>query len=209
MIALYIDTSSSYLYSGILKDNELICELKESLNHDLSTFALDEISKMFKGVSLKPEDVDKIVVCNGPGSFTGIRIGVTIAKIFALSLHKEITTISSLEAMMYSVTTESLVVPMINARRKACFGAIYENGKCLLEGQYILIEDLLNKVKSYNKDYLLVSGDSFNDLDTILYDADIKNIIINGIKKDSINPHLVNPIYLKLTEAEEKRMAND
>ena len=99
MISLYIDTSSSFLYSGIVKDDCLVAQIKQSFKKDMSTFALSEITKMFKKNGLKPNDIDKIIVCNGPGSFTGIRIGVTIAKTYAWSLNKEITTITSLEAM--------------------------------------------------------------------------------------------------------------
>ena len=94
MTILYIDTSSSYLYTGIVQENILINSRKECLSNNLSTFAIDEIRKMFEEVNLKPNDIDKIIVNNGPGSFTGIRIGVTIAKTFAWALNKRIVPIS-------------------------------------------------------------------------------------------------------------------
>ena len=101
-IIFYIDTSSSILVSGLIKDGILIGEIKETLGKDLSTNTLYLIEEMFNECSVDVNDVDKIIVVNGPGSFTGIRIGITIAKTYAWALDKKITTISSLEAMSVS-----------------------------------------------------------------------------------------------------------
>ena len=83
---LYIDTSSSYLYSAIVEDSKLLGEVKENYGQSLSEVALPRIVSMFDKLSLTAKDIDKIFVVNGPGSFTGIRIGVTIAKVYAWSL---------------------------------------------------------------------------------------------------------------------------
>ncbi len=102
MRILYIDTSSSYLYSAITEDDEIIASVKEEFGQSLSEIALPKIVEMFDKNHLSPESVDKIIVVNGPGSFTGIRIGITIAKVYAWSLNIPITTIYSLEAMSIS-----------------------------------------------------------------------------------------------------------
>ena len=99
MKILYIDTSSSYLYAGIVSSGKLLCEVKKEFGHSLSEEALPSIVGLFNEQNLKATDIDKIIVVNGPGSFTGIRIGITIAKVFAWSLNIPITTISALEAM--------------------------------------------------------------------------------------------------------------
>ena len=91
---LYIDTSSSYLYAGIVKENELLSSIKQDFGSELSKYTISEIDKLFKKCNFKPNDIDKIIVVSGPGSFTGIRIGMTFSKIFAWSLNKEITTIN-------------------------------------------------------------------------------------------------------------------
>jgi len=206
MICFYIDTTSNYLYTGLSKNNLLLIERKLNLAHDLSTFALDEVRKMFMEACIKPDDVDKIIVVNGPGSFTGIRIGVTIAKLYAFLLHKDITTVSSLEAMNLSISDNKLHVPIINARRGYVFGAIYDNDKVVLEEQYMTIEKLKLILMGLNKEYVYISNDKFNDLKTVEYDPNILKIINTYKDRDCINPHLVNPIYLKLTEAEENKM---
>lgn len=208
MIAFYIDTTSNYLYTALVKDKKLLIEKKESLAHDLSTFALNEVNKMFEEVNLKPNDVDKIIVVNGPGSFTGIRIGVTISKILAWSLNKEITTISSLEAMAESIETNKLIVPIINARRNCVYGAIYsnDNSNVIMEEQYISIEKLMLILNSLQKDYVFISNDKFNNLTCEEYNPNILKIVNKYLDRKSINPHMVNPSYLKLTEAEENRL---
>lgn len=209
MICFYIDTTSNYLYTGLSKDNLLLIERKLNLAHDLSTFALDEVRKMFNEANVDVHDVDKIIVVNGPGSFTGIRIGVTIAKLYAYLLKKDITTISSLEAMNVSNKEDCLHVPIINARRGYVFGAIYNNDEVVLEEQYMTIEKLKLVLMGMNKKYVFISNDKFNDLEVVGYDPDILKIINTYKNRETINPHFVNPIYLKLTEAEENRLKDN
>ena len=129
MRILYIDTSSSYLYAAIAEDSRLLCEVKKEFGTSLSEEALPEIVNLFTKTNLSAKDIDKIIVVNGPGSFTGIRIGITIAKVYAWSLNIPITTISSLEAMMLSSNSSSAIVPMIDARRRYVFSAIYDENK--------------------------------------------------------------------------------
>ena len=205
MTVFYIDTTSKYLYSGIVKDNSLLTERKIDLGKDLSVYTVNIVNQMFEEVNLIPKDIDKIIVVNGPGSFTGIRIGVTLAKMFAWALNKEITTISSLEAMKESVRTNKLIVPIIDARRGYCYGAIYDNDNCLLKDSYISLEKLKMFLIGLNKEYVLVSNDSFS-FNVEKYNPDILKIVNKYQNKETINPHLVNPLYLKLTEAEENRI---
>lgn len=208
---LYLDTSSNYLYSGIVSNDKLIGEIKLKLDKDLSSFTLPKISELFDGLNLSPKDIDKIVLVNGPGSFTGVRIAVTIAKVMAWSLKKEVITISSLDAMANSVKENCLVVPFINARRGHVYGAIYdENRNIILEGQYISFNDLLEKTESLNKEYILVSNDtSVTDKEIYSYDPDILTIVTKYKDKKPEIVHLIEPNYLKLTEAEETRKARE
>jgi len=206
---LYIDTSSSYLYSAIVEENKIISEIKEEFGQSLSEVALPKIVSMFEEKNLSAKDIDKIIVVNGPGSFTGIRIGITIAKVYAWSLNIAITTISALAAMAISSLENKIHVPMINARRGYVFAAIYdENYKELLKPQHIKLEDLklhLEKISNYE----IISNNEFEDLkDLNKYDPDILKIVNFFKDKESISPHAVNPEYLKLTEAEEKNHDN-
>ena len=204
MNVFYIDTSSSYLYLAILADNKLLAYQNKKYDSDLSKYTLVEIEKLFNNANIKPENIDKIIVVSGPGSFTGIRIGMTFAKIFAWSFKKDIIPITSLEAMAYSVNQNTLIVPIINARRGYVYAGIYENNTNIFENQYIKLEDLLKYLNTLGKKYSFVSNDKlFLEYNSINYNPDFVSIVTNVKDKPSVNPHLIEPTYLKLTEAEE------
>lgn len=206
MRILYIDTSSSYLYTSIVENDKLISEIKEEFGQSLSEVALPRIASMFDKNNLSPKDIDKIIVVNGPGSFTGIRIGITIAKIYAWSLNIPITTIYSLEAMAISSKNNTYHVPILNARRGYVYTAIYdENYKEVLKPCHILLTDLQEKLKDI-KEYEYISNDEFDELDVNSYSPDMVKVVNYFKDKENINPHAVNPEYLKLTEAEESKL---
>lgn len=204
---LYIDTSSSYLYAGIVSDNELISEIKEEYGQSLSEVALPRIVSMFENNNLKAQDIDKIIVVDGPGSFTGIRIGLTIAKVYAWSLNIPITTIKSLDAMAVSSDNNVIHVPMINARRGYVFAAIYDKDyQQLLKPQHILLEELQKYLDDYSE-YEIITNDEFDSIEKHeSYTPNILKIVQKYKNKENVNPHAVNPEYLKLTEAEESKL---
>ena len=205
MRVLYIDTSSSYLYSAIVEDDKLIASVSEDYGQSLSEIALPKIVEMFNENKLSPKDVDKIIVVDGPGSFTGIRIGITIAKVYAWSLNIPITTITSLEAMSISSKEKKIHVPMINARRGYVYAAIYdENQKVIHKPEHMKWEDLEKEIHNLNS-VEIISNDEYDwDVETVPYQPDFVKIVETFKEKEPMNPHAVNPEYLKLTEAEEK-----
>ena len=207
MRVLYIDTSSSYLYTGIVEDNTLLTEIQEEYGQSLSEIALPKIANMFKKCHLEANDIDKIIVVNGPGSFTGIRIGLTIAKVYAWSLKIPITTIYSLEAMALSSKEKKIHVPVINARRGFVFAAIYdENYQEILKPQHMKLEELEEKLKWMNN-YEFITNDDLENLESRnTYQPNILKIVQTFKDKSEINPHAVNPEYFKLTEAEENKL---
>lgn len=204
---LYIDTSSSYLYTAIVENGKLLSEIKEEFGQSLSEVALPKIASMFEKTNLEAKDIDKIIVVDGPGSFTGIRIGITIAKVYAWSLDIPITTITSLEAMALSSDEEKVHVPMINARRGYVYTAIYDKDyNELLKPQHMKLEDLLKELEKINE-YEFISNDKFEGIENIKeYNPNLEKVVDYFKDKDSVNPHAVNPEYLKLTAAEESKL---
>ncbi len=207
MKILYLDTSSSFLYCAIVKNDDCIGEIKLNLEKDLSSLALSQINNLFTVTSTKPEDIDKIIVVNGPGSFTGIRVGLTIAKTYAWSLKTKITTISSLEAMAISHKNEyDYYIPVIDARRGYVYAGIYDkDNNQVLKNQYINLEVLKATLNNLPGSYTFITNDDIEGLDNIsLYDPDFLKIVNKYKDRPDINPHAVDALYLKLTEAEEK-----
>lgn len=204
---LYIDTSSSFLYTAILEDNKVLAKIEHELGQDLSKEALPKIVSMFQETKLQPTDIDKIIIVNGPGSFTGIRIGVTIAKTYAWTLNIPIIPILSLEAMALSSKEKNIHVPIIDARRGYVFGAIYdEKDQVLLKPQHIKLDKLMEELTKI-QNYSFISNNSFDTIQKIeSYSPDFAKIVDTCKNRESVNPHAINPEYLKLTEAEESKL---
>lgn len=209
MKIFYLDTSSSFLYTAILNDNNVIDEIKEKMDIDLSSLALPKIDEMLKKNNIKISEIEKIIVVNGPGSFTGIRIGLTIAKTLAWAKNIPIITISSLEAMVLSVDTDNIdyIVPAIDARRNFVFAAIFDkkNNNFVLKEQYISVKALEIALNNLSGNIVYVSNDNIDTKNEIKkYIPNISKIVEKVKDRNSINPHAVDANYLKLTEAEEK-----
>lgn len=205
MKVLYVDTSSDYLYSGIVINDVLVSECQEKLGKDLSKEALPKIIGVFKKANITPKDLDKIIVVTGPGSFTGIRIGVTIAKTIAWSLNIPIVPISGLTAMAISNKQEGYSMPLIDARRGFVYGALYDNNiHSIVEDSHILLEELVKKCYDYRPITVITNNEIVTNYNVNGYEPDILKIVTYFKNKEGLNPHMINPIYLKKTEAEEK-----
>ena len=206
MIYLFIDTSISYPTISLVKDNKILFEFHDEIKSDMSSKILPVIKDALSKNNLSLDLVDKIFVVTGPGSFTGVRIGVTIAKTIAWALNKKIIPLSSLEYMASTNTDKKFIIPMIDARRGNVFGGIYDNNLNIIkEDSLISIDDLLENINE--DEFELVSYDSINN--TVVPKPDVIKIINKHLNDIGINPHEIKPNYLKLTEAEENRLKND
>lgn len=202
MMSLFIDTSNFKLVIGVVDETAKIVKAyyNEILKGDLSSKIFDVLKKCIDESNIVPNDIEKIYVVTGPGSFTGVRIGVTIAKTYAWSLKKKVIPISSLEVLASTKCSTKYVVPMIDARRDAVYAGIYDNElNTKLSDTYIALEDLNNKLPD---DYTIVSDDTIQNYNTIESEIDILKIVNKHMNDVGVNPHELKPNYLKLTEAE-------
>ena len=169
MKILCIDTSSKLCGVAILDDTTLIkkIELDNGLTHSESLMPL--IDQILKECNLNLNDINLLVSDIGPGSFTGIRIGIATVKAFADSLNIPCIGISSLEVLAYNVSTDGLICSTIDCKNDNCYFALYE----LKNGNYKVLEpptsesisnvlDLLNS-KYENKNITFV-GDGIKYL---------------------------------------------
>ena len=148
MISLFLDTSSSYLSSAVIKDKKVLKSIYLLLEKDMSKYALLKIKEMLDELGFEAKDVDEIICVNGPGSYTGLRVGVTIAKVYAWGLEKKLIPVSSLFAMATSIEDKDYIIPVIDARRDYLFAGIYDRHyNVILKDMYISKEDLLKEVK--------------------------------------------------------------
>ena len=213
MRTLYLDTSSSFLYTAILDDSNIIKEIKEKLDNNLSVYALPRVEQMLKEANTNINEIEKIIVVNGPGSFTGIRIGLTIAKTLAWAREIPIIPISSLEAMSLSAGEDyDYVVPAIDARRGFVYASIYDNqnDKFVMHEKHIDLNVLLVALESIQGTTTFITNDNIAvDYNIKAYDPDISKIVANVMNRESINPHAIDANYLKLTEAEENKLKEE
>ena len=202
MISLVIDTCTNNVVIGLLK-NDLVIDRKIEINDkSLSTNFILWVQQLLDRNNLTPKDIDTIFVAIGPGSFTGIRVGVTFAKLMAWTLNKKVIPFSSLE-LIASTSESKVVVPLIDARRDYVFAGIYDNElNLLMEDKYVLLTELLEELDKYEK-VEFISLDKF-DFPTILPNVNLKKVYEKHINDEGVNPHILNPNYLKKTEAEEK-----
>lgn len=204
MISLLIDTCTKNVCIALFNDKVLLDKIVHSNQIDLSSNFMVLVNDILSKNNVKVENVDKFFVAVGPGSFTGIRIGVTCAKVMAWSLKKDVIPFSSLELLATVDSNNDYIVPLIDARRGYVFAGIYDNHlNCIMNDAYIKLDDLLEKIEN-DKSTTYVSLDNF-DLETILPEYNVNKIIEKHFNDIPINPHSLNPNYLKKTEAEEKR----
>lgn len=139
MIWLGIDTANAPLSVAIVKNHKVVLEETSSIAINHSLGAMPAIEKLFERANISPSEIDAIAVSEGPGSYTGVRIGVTIAKTLAWTLDKRLVGVSSLKAIAANVNFfDGLICPVIDARRGNVYAGVYR----LIDGQLTtIIED--------------------------------------------------------------------
>lgn len=216
MKILGIDTSSSSLSLGIMDDNVLKGEF--TVNHKLthSENLMPLMDSLLKSLDLTPKDIDLIGVSIGPGSFTGIRIGVSAANAMAMGLSIDVVGISSLEAMAYGAKYyDGAIFATLDAQRERVYRGIYtfENGKikCIKEPDVVELEDLKKEAAFYDRPMIL--GDApFMMKDVLDYfrSGRTDEMIIKAssvchlakIYQKEGKSGLADPVYLRKSQAE-------
>ena len=207
MKCLVIDTSSSYVTVSIINDNTIVHEFKKKIDNDIASKIMSIINMELTESNIDVKDIEKIFVVNGPGSFTGVRIGVTIAKTMAWGLNIRVVPLSSLELMATTTSTKKFIVPLIDARRGNVYAGVYDKDlNVVLDDKLISISEIL---RFETLDYEFISYDEIKGIETVKPNTDVLKIVNKHINDEGIIAHELKPKYLKLTEAEENRLKND
>lgn len=204
MISLFVDTSYKSMYVALIKDKQLMDYTNLIAEANFSELLLPSINSLLKKNNVDVNEIDKIYATVGPGSFTGIRIGLTVCKMLAWSLDKGIIPISSLEFMATTNVKTKYVIPFIDARHDKVFGGVYDtNLNIVIADAYTSINDLKDKL---DDSYTFVSYDNFDLSNLIKPKYDVMRIINKHQNDNEISCHAIKPNYLKRTEAEESRL---
>lgn len=165
MKVLAIETSGLVSSVAIAEENQILCEFSTHYKRTHSVTLMPMIEEMLGIMDMDIEDIDMIAISEGPGSFTGLRIGSASAKGLAMALNLPIAAIPTLEALAYNIEqTDLLICPMMDARRQQVYTALYvyegNELKALEDMMAIGIEDIINKILSYDKEVIFL-GDGF------------------------------------------------
>ncbi|TDL61332.1 tRNA (adenosine(37)-N6)-threonylcarbamoyltransferase complex dimerization subunit type 1 TsaB [Neobacillus sp. YX16] len=224
MTILAIDTSNYPLGVALIEDNQVLGEYITNLKKNHSVRIMPAIQTLMKDCERVPAQLTKIVVAQGPGSYTGVRIGVTIAKTMAWSLKIPLVGISSLETIAAGAGRyfDGYISPLFDARRGQIYTGLYEYQGGVLttvkDDCLVLSADWSASLKELKKPILFVG----NDLP--LHQAVIKDTLnsqavfaaitehnprpselaLLGENKLGVDIHSFVPNYIRLAEAEAK-----
>lgn len=222
MKVLAIDTSNHPMSVAVVEDDQLLATTTLNMVRNHSIYLMPTINNLFELVKWQPTDIDRVVVAQGPGSYTGIRIAATTAKTLAETLNVELVGVSSLAVVARNVLPESdrVIVPFFDARRGNVFAGAYQwqDGQLvnLIKDQHLAMATLLDQLAAVERPVTLVGhltkkiSDQFKQLPANVSLApraygipSTYQLALDGEKLPAvkeIDPFV--PHYLRITEAE-------
>ena len=225
MLILALESSAKAASVALMQDAELLAQYSQCSGLTHSRTLLPMVEDMLKNTDKKLADVDFIAVAHGPGSFTGIRIGVSTVKGLAWASDKKCVGVSTLAAMAWhGAAAGGLVCPVMDARRSQVYNALFEikdsAPERLCRDRAIELSELAAELKGYDREVLLV-GDgarlSFDHLTAEGISCRIapQNLVYQsawgvGMEALRIEPGTADdllPVYLRLSQAERERQA--
>jgi tRNA threonylcarbamoyladenosine biosynthesis protein TsaB len=224
MKVLAIDTSNYPLGIALIDDQQVIGEYITNIKKNHSVRVMPAIENLCRECDVKPADLDKIVVAEGPGSYTGVRIGVTIAKTLAWTLQIPLVGVSSIEVLAASAARyfPGYVAPLFDARRGQVYTGLYRSQNGSLEtvkkDQLVLATDWAERLKELSEPVLFVGNDLSIHKEVLANmmgkQARFAHYTENnprpgelaqlGINREPVDVHTFVPNYIRLAEAEAK-----
>ena len=215
MKVLAFDTSSKALSLAILEDKQVLAETMINIKKNHSITLMPAIDFLMSSLDLTPKDLDRIVVAEGPGSYTGLRIAVATAKTLAHTLNIELVGMSSLLALVPR-QQEGLLVPLMDARRNNVYAGFYENAKPVMSEAHLSFAEVLEKVTDAEQvTFVGEVGPFVEQIQEQLPQASYQETLPNAANlallawdKEADSLHDFVPNYLKRVEAEENWLKN-
>ncbi len=220
MNILGMDTSSVNACVAVMNDEKILGEYTVSHDRTHSQIIMPMLDDMLKCCGLTIEDIDVFAVATGPGSFTGLRIGISTVKTFAQVLGKPVVGISSLESLAANITFDGLVCPIADARRDRVYNALYSGGECVLEPRVTPVDELICELNGqkvvflgdgmlkYSNRILGASPDTFFAAPLHLNMQNAASLCACAYKRaekgDFDNLYSLEPLYLRKSQAEQE-----
>ncbi|HHQ3720062.1 TPA: tRNA (adenosine(37)-N6)-threonylcarbamoyltransferase complex dimerization subunit type 1 TsaB [Streptococcus pneumoniae] len=215
MKVLAFDTSSKALSLAILEDKQILAEMTINIKKNHSITLMPAIDFLMASLDWTPKDLDRIVVAEGPGSYTGLRIAVATAKTLAHTLNIELVGMSSLLALV-PYQQEGLFVSLMDARRNNVYAGFYENAKPVMPEAHLSFERVIELIKGASQvTFVGEVGPFVEQIQKHLPRTDYKETLPNAANlallawdKEADSLHDFVPNYLKRVEAEENWLKN-
>ncbi|HHG7627948.1 TPA: tRNA (adenosine(37)-N6)-threonylcarbamoyltransferase complex dimerization subunit type 1 TsaB [Streptococcus pneumoniae] len=215
MKVLAFDTSSKALSLAILEDKQILAEMTINIKKNHSITLMPAIDFLMASLDWTPKDLDRIVVAEGSGSYTGLRIAVATAKTLAHTLNIELVGMSSLLALV-PYQQEGLFVSLMDARRNNVYVGFYENAKPVMPEAHLPFERVIELIKDASQvTFVGEVGPFVEQIQKHLPRTDYKETLPNAANlallawdKEADSLHDFVPNYLKRVEAEENWLKN-
>ncbi len=172
MKILAVDTSSNVATIALMEDEKLIAEIVLNYKKTHSEKLMPMMEDLLNQCDVKPTEIDIFTASVGPGSFTGLRIGITTIKAMAQALNKPVVGVSTLEGLAFNLPyAEGLICPIIDAQRDVVYTALYRwEGTGLVEvmqQQVLSVEELINYLHTKDEKIIFI-GDAVEKFNEIL-----------------------------------------
>ncbi|MBM7544643.1 tRNA (adenosine(37)-N6)-threonylcarbamoyltransferase complex dimerization subunit type 1 TsaB [Periweissella beninensis] len=217
MKILAMDTSNQPMALALVEDNRVLSEKLTNEKRNHSVQLLPMIAEMMQEVNWTPTMLNRVVVAQGPGSYTGVRIGVTTAKTLATTLNIELVGVSSLAVLANNIDqVDTLVVPIFDARNDNMYAGIYKNNAVIWPDQHTNITKLIANLTEFNSKIIVV-GEYQNFVEQLTASFAERITFAKGLanlpKGSSVAqlgtakapekwPHRFVPNYLRVSQAE-------
>lgn len=226
MLILAFESSAKAASVALLQDGVLLGESFQHSGKTHSATLMPMAENLMKDCEIKARDLDCVAVAKGPGSFTGVRIGVAAAKGLAWGADKPVCGVSTLYAMaMQMAHLEGIICPVMDARRQQVYNALFESDGKKLEritpDRAISLEELKNELETFEKTIFLVGDGSklcYNTLEhcvpNLVYPPKhLEMQRASGVAMaaeagggEMVSPQKLVPNYLRLSQAERERL---
>ena len=192
MITVLLDSSNTNLSVGVAKDNLLLECISYEAWQRQSEYMILELDKLFKKYGINRSDIGDVIVAKGPGSYTGVRIAITIAKTIATALDTKLYAVSSLRVLKDHAKPS---ICLINARSGRSYIGVYQDTKTILEDQIMKNEDVLKYIEEH-PDYSVCGETKYLGIEGVISN-NIEEMLSLKESLDSLNPLSLKPVYMK------------